>query len=110
MVKAAKEIAIKFNIKAVLIKGGHLLDNKEAIDILYQLENNQTTVFKSKFLESKNTHGTGCSLSSAIAAYLSKGYPIELAVKQSKNYVYNAIKNGFQVGLSEIGTLNHLKN
>jgi len=67
----------------------------------------EVEIFEKDYLESKNTHGTGCSLSSAITANLAKGYSLSSAVKVAKNYVYNAVKKGYKLGKGEFGTLNH---
>lgn len=92
---AAKEI-IKLGCKNVLIKGGHLdISNDEVIDIFYDGHN---------FVEIKNKkigktgHGTGCTLSSAIAAYIAKGFELKDAVKNAINYVHHALEKGFKVG------------
>lgn len=95
--KAAKEI-LKLGCKAVLMKGGHLdFDNinENIIDIFYDGK---------EFIEIKNKrinkigHGTGCTLSSAIAAYLAKGFELKEAVKEAINYVHNALERSFKVG------------
>ncbi|MEK6868961.1 MAG: bifunctional hydroxymethylpyrimidine kinase/phosphomethylpyrimidine kinase [Nanoarchaeota archaeon] len=92
---AAKEI-IKLGCKSVLVKGGHLnISNNEVIDIFYDGHN---------FVEIKNNkidkigHGTGCTLSSAIAANIAKGMELKEAVKNGISYVHNALEKGFKVG------------
>ncbi len=80
--------------KYVLIKGGHL--EGEAVDILFD-----GTEFKSYISEriaTKNTHGTGCTLSSAIAANLGNGKDIHEAVESAKTYITTAIKHSFSIG------------
>ncbi len=86
--KAAQKI-YNLGIKNILIKGGHLPGHK-AIDILY--DGKDFYYFESKKINTKNTHGTGCTYSSAIAALLAKGRDIIDAVQIAKNYIYKAIK------------------
>ena len=102
--EAAREI-YKLGAKNVLVKGGHLLSSEEAIDLLY---NGQTfSEFKAERIDTKNTHGTGCTLSSAIAAELAKGKEVEEAIKIAKRYITLAIKNSLTIGHGH-GPLNHL--
>lgn len=74
--------------KAVLIKGGHS-NHPEAIDLL--VDDNGVHRLVAKRYETMNTHGTGCTLSSAIAAFLARGLPLDAAVTLSKNYITAAI-------------------
>lgn len=74
--------------KAVLIKGGHS-NHPEAIDLL--VDDNGVRRLVAKRYETMNTHGTGCTLSSAIAAFLARGLPLDAAVTLSKNYITAAI-------------------
>ena len=79
-----------------LIKGGH--SNSEIIhDCLIQKDLKET-VFKSKRLDSKNTHGTGCSLASSIATLLGRGFDIEVATSSSIEYVQKGIKKAPNFG------------
>lgn len=100
-----KEAALKLKElgpKAVLVKGGHLED--EATDLLYDGKN---FVFLPQVrIHTKHTHGTGCTLSSAIAANLAKNMSIEEAVKKGKRYVTVAIEHGFELGKG-VGPTNH---
>ena len=81
MIKAAK-ILIKLGAKNVLIKGGHL--NSKIVQDIF-ISRNEISVFKNKKINTKNTHGTGCTLSSAIATYYSCGKTLkkscEMAIK-----------------------------
>ena len=90
---------------AVLIKGGHL-DGSEAIDLLCDASG--ITVFRAPRVATKNTHGTGCTLSSAIACYLAKGLPLVDAVGAAKAYLSGAIaeSHGLAVG-SGHGPVHH---
>ena len=101
MKEAAKDI-LKLGPKAVLVKGGHL--KGDAIDVLY--DGKKFTFFKEKRLDNNNTHGTGCTLSSAIAANIAKGLSLENSVSFAKEYVTNAIKYGFNLGKG-IGPTHH---
>ena len=103
MKKAARKI-YKLGAKNILIKGGHLLSNK-AIDLLYNGENFRE--FKAERINTKNTHGTGCTLSSAIAAGLAQGKKVEEAVNTAKKYITLAIQNSLDIGHGH-GPLNHL--
>ncbi len=86
-----------FNIQRVLLKGGHMLENNKTItNILFY--NGKTHKFLSKRIKTKNTHGTGCSLASAITANLFLGKNLEESVRLSINYVHNGIKNSFLIG------------
>ena len=100
-----KEAAIKLKElgpKYVLVKGGHLED--DATDLLYDGEN--FTYYSQERINSKNTHGTGCTLSSAIAANLAKGMNIQDAVKEGKRYITVAIEHGIELGHG-VGPTNH---
>lgn len=88
--------------KFVLMKGGHL--EGEAVDIL--VGRNIFKAYKSERLNRKNTHGTGCTLSSAITAHLALGYDIEKSVELSKEYITDAIKNSFDIGKG-VGPVHH---
>ncbi len=78
------------NIASVLVKGGHS-EGEEIMDILY-LKEGERHIFKQPKIHTKNTHGTGCSLSSAIAAQLAKGESLGIAVQKAQHYIYGAIK------------------
>lgn len=101
-VKAAKGIK-DMGVRYVLIKGGHS-NLEESNDILYH--SGKAKIFKHKRIHTKNTHGTGCTLSAAISANLSKGYSIEKAVGIAIGYTNRAIKNSLNIG-SGNGPLNH---
>lgn len=74
------------------------------MDILYDGEVHR---FKKPMLDNPNTHGTGCTLSSAIASHLALGYSPEEAVKLSKEYVFDAIADGLNLGHGH-GPINHM--
>ncbi len=87
---------------AVLLKGGH--GREGADDVLY--EKGKIRWFLGRRMENPNTHGTGCTLSSAIAANLAKGCSLEEAVAHAKEYISGAIKAGLDLGKGS-GPLNH---
>ncbi|MEE0930625.1 MAG: bifunctional hydroxymethylpyrimidine kinase/phosphomethylpyrimidine kinase [Acutalibacteraceae bacterium] len=97
----AKDI-YSMGVKNVLIKGGHF-DGKP-IDVLY--DGKSFYKFTSERIHTKNTHGTGCTLSSAITAYLARGYTSKNAVLSAKKYIYNAILNSLEIGKGN-GPLHH---
>lgn len=101
MVAAAKKIADTYN-GHILIKGGHLAGH--ANDLLYS--QGKITWFEGQKIENPNTHGTGCTLSSAIASNLGLGYDIEESVGLSKDYISGAIGDKMDIGKGR-GPLNH---
>ena len=101
--KTYGKIIANFTKKWVLIKGGHL--SNSAVDILINRE--EIHILEGEKISSNNTHGTGCSLSSAIASNLAKGYSMLDSVKKAKNFVLCSIKNSIDFG--EIGgTVNQM--
>jgi len=105
MIKAGK-ILIGLGAKNVLIKGGHL-KSKQMNDIL--INKKVTRIFRSKKYKSKNTHGTGCTLSSAIATYLSCGKDLIKSCELGIKYVNEAIKSNLNLGKGN-GPINHLNS
>ena len=101
MIKSAKLIRAKYGCN-VLLKGGHSIS--DADDLL--CEGDTLIWFSGKRIENPNTHGTGCTLSSAIASNLAKGYNLEISVKMAKDYVTGAIGNRLDLGRGR-GPLNH---
>ena len=103
MKRASKRIKEKVGAD-VLIKGGHLEiaspsarnDIRRVIDILYT--NGEFFIFESERIDTKNTHGTGCTYSAAIASELAKGYSLYDAVKSAKDFITEAIKNSIEIG------------
>ena len=93
MITAAKIISDKYGC-AVLCKGGHSL--KDANDLLY--ENGKHKWFKGKRIHNPNTHGTGCTLSSAIASKLAKGFDLEESVEKAKDYISGALSAMLDLG------------
>lgn len=93
MVKAAEVIFKKIKVP-VLIKGGHL--ETQAADLLY--EGNNVSWFINDRIDNPNTHGTGCTLSSAIACNLAKGQDLEDSIEDAKQYLTNNLKKMFNLG------------
>lgn len=93
MRKAAHRI-FQLGAKNVVVKGGHL--KGMAIDLLF---NGKSFIeIKGQRIETKNTHGTGCTFASAIATQLAKGDSVEEAVKKAKDFITQAIQSGFNLG------------
>lgn len=99
---AAKKIAWQYS-GAILIKGGHGIE--DANDLLYEM--GETTWFQGERVENPNTHGTGCTLSSAIACNLAQGYDLKESIKNSKEYITGALAAGLDLGHG-CGPLNHM--
>jgi hydroxymethylpyrimidine/phosphomethylpyrimidine kinase len=95
MVDAAREIAA-MGPRAVLVKGGHLEDGAGADDLL--LDGGTATWIAGERIETPHTHGTGCVLSSAIAAHLARGEPLVAAVRGGKAFVTEAIRHALALG------------
>lgn len=105
----AKELGEKFVGCAILLKGGHLEGADEAIDILY--DGTEYRAFSAPFIETSNTHGTGCTLSAAITAGLAKGLPLPDAITEAKNFVSIALRQAskWKIG-SGPGPLKHRRS
>ena len=87
---------------AVLLKGGHSIN--DANDLLYA--NGIYKWFSGKRINNPNTHGTGCTLSSAIASNLAKGYDLEISIQRAKDYISGALASMLDLG-TESGPMNH---
>ena len=107
MEKAAEIIYKKININdegpAVLVKGGHSINC--ANDYLYTEIG--TSWFEAERVDNPNTHGTGCTLSSAIACNIAEGYSVKESVARAKEYITGALKAGLNIGKGS-GPLNHM--
>ena len=90
---SAKEIGEKFQV-SVLLKGGHLEFTDIMTDALYSHDTGDVFEIQNKAIQTKNTHGTGCSLSSAIATHLAKGETLESATLKGCTYLNKAIEAG----------------
>ncbi len=92
--EAARRIH-RFGCRTVLVKGGHL-PSAPAVDLFYDGKN--FTTIPGEFIDTPNTHGTGCTYSAAIAANLAKGKPLIDAVTTAKRYITEAIRHGLAIG------------
>ena len=101
MIAAAKKIGNDCHC-AVLLKGGHSIN--DANDLLYA--DGTTMWFEGKRIDNPNTHGTGCTLSSAIAANLAKGFTLAESVQRSKAYISGALAAMLDLG-KDSGPMNH---
>ena len=102
MEEAARLISERYSC-AVLCKGGH--DLNDANDLLWK--DGEGRWFNGKRIDNPNTHGTGCTLSSAIASNLAKGFPLEKAVSEAKRYISGALAANLDLGKGR-GPMNHL--
>lgn len=95
LLDAAEELQAKFGC-AALVKGGHLQLGAEAVDVLF--DGNRFTVLKARRVQGVSTHGTGCTYSAAIAAYLARGEKLERAVASAKRFITRAIATSYFAG------------
>jgi hydroxymethylpyrimidine/phosphomethylpyrimidine kinase len=102
--KKAAEAIRSTGPEYVLVKGGHLEELSDAIDVLY--DGNNHYELKAPRIETRNTHGTGCTYSAAICAALAAGFSPLDAAKEAKDYVTYAIMHSFNIGKGH-GPLNH---
>lgn len=106
MIVAGKKI-LDYGCHSVLIKGGHLEGN-DMCDVLCVKGEDTPYIYKADKITSNNTHGTGCTLSSAIATYLALGHTLQEAIKLAKDYVHKGISSGKDVCIGHgHGPLNH---
>lgn len=92
----------------VLVKGGHCDEGSEKVDRLYNANGTLVRTYRGESVNTKNTHGTGCSLSSAITAFLAQGLNIEEAIDRAKRWLTDAIKAGAEVETGRgAGPINH---
>ncbi len=101
--EAARLIAA-FGPRAVLVKGGHLDGEPEATDVLFDGSHYYT--FSAPLLDTRNTHGTGCTYASAITANLARGFSLRASIARAKRYVTEAIRHGLNIGGGH-GPTNH---
>ena len=104
MIAAAKKIENDHKC-AVLLKGGHSIN--DANDLL--CVNSELVWFEGKRIDNPNTHGTGCTLSSAIASNLAKGFSLEESIHRAKDYVSGALEAMLDIGKGS-GPMNHAFN
>ena len=105
MIRAAN-ILLKFGVKNILIKGGH--GNTKTIQDVF-LNKKEIKIFKNKKIKTKNTHGTGCTLSSAIATFFACGKSINKSCELGIKYVNQSIRSNLNYGKGH-GPINHLSS
>jgi hydroxymethylpyrimidine/phosphomethylpyrimidine kinase len=98
MHQAARDLA-QIGTRNVLIKGGHLTGHNST-DILYIGQEDRSVVLQGDRIETRNNHGTGCTLSSAVASFLAKGFTLEEASRSAKEYLTGSIRAGaeYEIG------------
>jgi len=103
MIKAAEKI-YQLGPKCVVIKGGHLPFENFVVDLIFTKD--KIEYLKNPFIQTKNTHGIGCTFSAAITANIAKGFDIFSSVKEARAFIQNALQNEIQIGKG-FGPLNH---
>ncbi len=91
--ESARELALRYQT-SVLLKGGHLKEEKTLTDTLYNYHKETFTLIEHPFIATPNTHGTGCTLASAIASHLAHGKSLEDATRLGCGYLHKAIEAG----------------
>lgn len=105
----AAQYLMQYGATSVLLKGGHEEGDTKS-DILFSMSPSgvQSTIFSSQTIQTRNTHGTGCTLSAAIAAFMARGLSVGDAVAEAKRYVSEAILSGADVSMGGgFGPVNH---
>ncbi len=95
------------SVPAIMIKGGHGVGEPDTADDYLRLVHGERIWLRGPRIETANTHGTGCSLSSAIACNLAQGFAVDVAVREAKAYVAGALADGLDLGRGS-GPLNHM--
>ncbi len=109
ILEAALTLSDKYST-SVLVKAGHLAD-KEVVDVLYNNETKQLHSFTSERLTTRNSHGTGCTLSSAIASFLAHRHTLPEAVGKGLDYVHDSLAAGSKYKLGQgHGPVHHFHN
>ncbi len=110
MEDGAMEFVRDYGVNSVLIKGGHL-EGDDMVDIFLEKNSSRPIMLKSKKINTNNTHGTGCTLSSAIAAFLAIGHNLEESLHLAKDYITQAIDSAKEISLGKgSGAVNHFFN
>ncbi|KAJ1869375.1 trifunctional hydroxymethylpyrimidine kinase/phosphomethylpyrimidine kinase/thiaminase [Coemansia sp. RSA 990] len=105
MVRAAQEISTRFGAAYTVVKGGHL-PGESVIDVVYERCTGHVDEIENKRVQTSNTHGTGCTLSAAIAANLGQKLQVVDAVRRGVRYVNECMQTGYKVGKGQ-GPVNH---
>ena len=107
--ECARRLSQNGNV-SVLLKAGHLSD-EELTDVFYNAETGTLTELKSRRVNTQNTHGTGCTLSSAVASFLAQDFSLDDAVRNAKEYIAGAIEAGadYRIGHGH-GPVHHFYN
>ena len=109
---SAAQYLLSLGAQAVLLKGGHE-EGDTKCDTLYELDGRNITQLhlSTPTVATKNIHGTGCTLSSAVAAFMARGLTLREAVQEAKNYISEAILSGADIAIGNgFGPVNHLFN
>ena len=107
--RRAAEHLFSYGARSILLKGGHEVGSTKS-DILFANTpmGMQSTIFTSDTISTRNTHGTGCTLSSAIAAYMARGCDLREAIVHAKEYITEAIRSGADIAIGHgFGPVNH---
>lgn len=99
------ETLLQFGVHCAVIKGGHLTDEKYATDYVF-LQDGRTFTMQSKRINTTNTHGTGCTFSAALTAFIAQGLPLEKAIIEAKKFIQMAITHDLFIG-NGYGPTNH---
>ncbi|EER05669.1 phosphomethylpyrimidine kinase, putative [Perkinsus marinus ATCC 50983] len=100
--RAAAQALAQYGSKYVLLKGGHdETDPKACRDVLYDREKDEFYEFTNRRIATINTHGTGCTLASAISAFMARGYPVPVAVERAIGYLHEVIVRSCGVPLGQ---------
>jgi hydroxymethylpyrimidine/phosphomethylpyrimidine kinase len=99
MQQAARDLAA-YGSRSVLLKGGHLTGH-DANDVLYIGPKDRVVMLQGERVKTRNNHGTGCTLSSAVASFLAKGYALEDAARAAKQYLQGAIQAGAEYKIGQ---------
>lgn len=104
-IQAAAECILEKGLQCVVMKGGHLEDDEFATDTVF-LANGSSFKMQSKRIHTKHTHGTGCTFSAAITAFLGRGFSLQEAIVEGKKFVQLAIEHPLNLGHGH-GPTNH---